>query len=196
MGYGATISSIQSDGKYFLNWDDGDESDRVKSANKIDGAVTSKVRDMVSRGTLRLAGSYLNDHFGDPVPKVQKVLIVDYIPAQRVTMGEYGGKNIPGVKKVISARYGSQSKTFDVTNQVTSMLRGDTLPLARFQLYGNEKMNDYFDAPPPKVEKVLTIEYMPVGGSRRRLTSASAPNCAEMELRNVISASKHRLATS
>jgi len=187
--YGATISSIQSDGKYFLNWDDGDESDRVKSANKIDGAVTSKVRDMVSGGTLRLVGSRLNAQFGDPAPKVVKVLTVDYIPAESVTIGEYGGYDIPDVKKVISATYGAGNKRICVTYPVRSMLRGGTLRLAGFRKNAPDSMNNHFTDPVPFIEKELKILY--ILGGRRRL----AANCAEMELRNVISTYKNLHAT-
>jgi len=157
--------------------------------------VTNQVRSILREGTLPLAGCYkhgpdsMNNHFDDPVPGVEKELIVDYIPAESVTIGEYGGYDIPDVKKVISATYGAGNKRICVTYPVRSMLRGGTLRLAGFRKNAPDSMNNHFTDPVPFIEKELKILY--ILGGRRRL----AANCAEMELRNVISTYKNLHAT-
>jgi len=59
--------------------------------------VTSQVREMLHGTTVHLAGVTMNDKFGDPAYGVGKELKVEYT-GYYVSMGEYAGRNVPGIK--------------------------------------------------------------------------------------------------
>merc|ERR1712098_349951 len=84
----------------------------------------------------------------------EKELTVEYT-GYYVSMGEYGGRNINGVKEVVKATYGAQNQQSDVTSQVSGMLQGETLKLA------GVTMNERFGDPAYGVEKQLTVTYVP-----------------------------------
>jgi len=97
----------------------------------------------------------MNDKFGDPAYGVGKELKVEYT-GYYVSMGEYAGRNVPGIKEVITATYGADNRQADVTSQVSGMLRGETLELAGVD------MNACFEIDPAYgVEKQLNVTYVP-----------------------------------
>merc|ERR1712000_744151 len=72
-------------------------------------------------------------------------------------MGEYAGRNVPGIKEVVTATYGADNRQADVTSQVSGMLRGETLELAGVD------MNNRFGVDPAHgVQKQLAVTYVPV----------------------------------
>jgi hypothetical protein len=165
--YDATIIDIRPDGKYRVEWNDRDTRDKVKPASELRG-ITSKVRSMINGNTLSFERVKLNNIFGDTAVGTQKELVVDYIPAtQRISMGEYEGRDIPGVHEVVSAKFGANGTWLDATDGVNSWLNGASLNLSCYRLNAEKKRNMWedFGDPLPRQPKELVIDYIATGGS-------------------------------
>jgi hypothetical protein len=131
--------------------------------------VTNLVNGMLNGASLNFSCYYLNsgknmwEDLGDPLPGQPKELIVEYIPVtQRISMGEYEGRDIHGVEKVVSAQFGANGKKwFDVTNLVNGMLNGASLNFSCYRFNSEKSMWKDLGDPLPGQPKELVIEYIP-----------------------------------